>query len=172
MKSIVLFFSIVILGLMLWFPVRTLSLRKIDATPGYEPAEGLGTISIKFPGAPEVIQYLRTAGAAVVLEAQGNAYDYTTFVATLAGQKAYLGWTNHVTLLTKQYDESGRREGVTKDIYSSTDCNSRKEKAKKEGIRFIVFGTLEKAKYPGSELADFSCFEMVMESGGYRLFGV
>lgn len=170
MKSFLIAFSLVLFGLMLWFPGRTLALRKIEPTTGYSRTEGLGSISIKFPGAPEVIRYLRTAGPGVVLEAQGNAYDYTTFVSTLSGQKAYLGWTNHVTLLTKQYDESSRREKITKEIYANTDCNSRKETAKREGIGFVVLGTLEKAKYSESGQGDFSCFERVLVQGEYQLF--
>jgi uncharacterized membrane protein len=172
MKVAGLFFSLALLASMLWFPVRTLGLRKNEPTPGYPLSEGLGTISTKFPGAPDIIKYLRDAKPGVVLEAQGNAYDYTTFVSTMSGQRSYLGWANHITLLTKQYEEVGRREKITKEIYENTECQVRKDKAKKEGITFIVYGTLEKTKYPESGQADFSCFENVKESGEYRLFGV
>lgn len=172
------------MGILLLFFFHTTPLRKQPITVAIlEPREeGLSEIEQRFPGSVAVIKGLRQNREGVVLEAQGNAYDYTSFVSTLSGHTAYLGWANHVNLLGKRfldgnprngiYGEVTRREEVTKKIYASSDCAERRALAEKEGISFVVFGQLEKAKYPAVSAVDFSCFRNVQQSSGYTLYGV
>ena len=145
-------------------------------------SEGLSELQQRFPGSVSVIRRLREEPRGVVLEAQGNAYDYTTFVSTLAGHSAYLGWANHINLLTKRFtdkpvgqsvsDEVFRREQATQTIYSTTDCQIRKNLAEKEHISFIVLGAREKEKYPAVMNADFSCLAPILTEGDYALYRV
>jgi uncharacterized membrane protein len=107
-----------------------------------------------------------------VLEAQGRAYSYTCFVSTLAAQPSYLGWANHINLLTKESGEVNRREKMTDQIYTERDCSVRKELAKNERISYIVVGTLERKKYTDIDSRDFSCFSPVVKTGEYALYQI
>lgn len=134
--------------------------------------EGLGEANRWHPGSADVIRALRKLPKGRVLEAQGRAYSYTGFVATLAAQPCYLGWANHINLLNKVYGDVSQRENVTKEIYNESDCMARKQKAKEEKIRYIVVGTLERKAYPGAETKDYSCFASVVKSGEYALYQI
>lgn len=134
--------------------------------------EGLGEANRWHRGSADVIRALRKLPKGRVLEAQGRAYSYTGFVATLASQPNYLGWPNHINLLNKVYGEVSRRESVTKEIYNESDCSARKALAKKEMISYIVVGTLERKAYPGAESKDYSCFASVIKSGDYALYQI
>jgi uncharacterized membrane protein len=108
-----------------------------------------------------------------VLETQGRPYSYTAFVSTLAAQPCYLGWANHVNLLSKsEGKEVARRQKVTDDIYKQQDCMARKELAQREKISYIVVGTLERKNYPGVEGTDYSCFSSVIKTGDYALYQI
>jgi len=133
-------------------------------------AEGLSTVERMFPGSALVIRALRTEPAAVVLEAQGNPYSYTTFVSTLSGQTSYLGWANHVNLLTKNYEEVGRREKFTESFYQERDCERKKQMLISEGINYVVFGNLEKDKYPSADVSQFSCLFLAFSDQNYYIF--
>lgn len=132
--------------------------------------EGLSEVAREFPGSPDVIRKLRSLPPSVVLEAQGPAYSYTSFVSTLAGKSSYLGWANHVNLLTRAYGEVQRREKFTENFYSEPDCSLKIEMVRREGIDFVVFGKLERERYKTTRPEGFSCFNLVLEAGDYKLF--
>ena len=133
-------------------------------------AQGLSSVEREFPGAAATIQFLEKLPRGVVLEGQGNPYSYTTHVSTLSGQTAYLGWANHVGLLTRNNDEVQRRERISEQIYTSLDCVSRRQLASAEQINFIVLGPLEQQKYPGASDRDYSCMKLENQSGGYKVY--
>jgi uncharacterized membrane protein len=135
-------------------------------------AEGLDTANKWHPGSATVIRKLRQLPKGRVLEAQGRAYSYTGFVATLSSQPAYLGWANHINLLTKEYEEVNRRQKVTESIYNESDCLQRKELAKKEKIRYIVVGTLEQKAHSGAADKDYSCFAAIVKADQYALYQI
>lgn len=134
--------------------------------------EGLGEANRWHKGSADAIRALRKLPKGRVLEAQGRAYSYTGFVATLSSQPSFLGWANHINLLNKVYGEVGRRESVTKEIYSENDCSRRKEIARREKIRYVVVGTLEEKAYPGASGRDYSCFAPVIKSGDYAIYQI
>jgi uncharacterized membrane protein len=126
---------------------------------------------VQHPGSAETIRALRELPRGVVLEAQGNAYSYTSFVSTLSAQPSYLGWANHVNLLTRNYTEVSRREQITKEIYGEVDCYRRRELVQREEIRYVIVGDLEQRAYPTIQGLDFSCFTQVVGQDRYRVFG-
>lgn len=165
-----------------FFHAASLRRPPIDQTIVLPRAEGLSELQQRFPGSVEVIRRLRDEKRAVVLEAQGNAYDYTTFISTLSGHTAYLGWANHINLLTKRFfmnpspesvsGEVFKREQNTKTIYATPNCQEKKTLANSEKISFIVLGSKEREKYPGTERTDFNCFETLVRERDFVLYKV
>jgi len=156
------------------FYVRIVPMRQNGSLdPTFEARlEGLGEANRWHKGSADAIRALRKLPKGRVLEAQGRAYSYTGFVATLASQPSFLGWANHINLLNKVYGEVGRRESVTKEIYNQSDCSGRKEIARREKIRYVVVGTLEEKAYPGASGRDYSCFAPVIKSGDYAIYQI
>jgi len=162
-------FSCIFLSISLRFLYHSVPMRMTRPSEVYG-SEGLAIPNSDHTGSGEAIRALRKLPRGRVLEAQGNAYSYTSFVSTLAGQPSYLGWSNHVNLLTKKYDEVGRREKITDQIYRETDCSTRRRLAQQEDIFYIVIGDLEVKSYPDIKAHDFSCFTKIMEQGEYAVY--
>lgn len=164
--------GIVVLGASTKLYAFTIPKRMMQKQSEQGWSEGLAAPDRDHPGSKTIIRVLREKPKGRVLEGQGNPYSYTTFIATLSGQPSYLGWSNHVGLLTKNHAETGRRTEVTKQIYLGDNCAARKELAKRENIKYIVLGTLERKYHAGSFDKDFSCLTMIVHDRDYWLFEV
>lgn len=162
--------QLVVLVSLFYFTARTVILRRTGEQTVAPRAEGLSEVERRFPGSAALIKELRRLPPGVVLEAQGNAYDYTTFVSTLANQQAYLGWANHVNLITKEVAEVSRREQFTEDWYKNSNCQEKKAALAREGIQYVVFGSLERKRYGANRLEWFACLKKLAEYKDYLLF--
>jgi uncharacterized membrane protein len=154
----------------LFFAIKTIPTRQQTTFEVLPKERGLSSIDRQFPGAADVIIQLSNQPRGVTLEAQGNAYSYTTHVATLAGMPSYLGWKNHVDLLNRKYDESGRREKMTESIYKETSCEEVRRLLKQEGIQYMVYGPLEKQKYGNTLASTYTCLRTVTSSKEYYVY--
>ena len=133
---------------------------------------GLSTIEREFPGSSAIIQRLGFLQPGVILEAVFGAYNYSGFVATLSSRDSFMGWVNHVGLLTKKHEEAGRRERFARDFYTNPECSFRLDGAKREGIKYVIVGSLERQNYGEAVDRGFDCFRLVQISGQYRLYEV
>jgi uncharacterized membrane protein len=161
---------VTLIALMTGFFTSTIQVRKSSAHDVIPLAQGLSEIDKRFPGAATTIQILERSRFGTVLEAQGPAYDFTTHVATLSGKPAYLGWTNHVNLLSKDYAEVNRRTEVTNQIYTDPNCENIRTLARRERITYIVLGPLEKKAYPSLQSNQFSCLKEIVRSKEYKVY--
>ena len=152
------------------FFAHTFKLRKTTTNSSIDSYGSLASAQDNFPGAADAIQFLRSQSGTKVLEAQGNAYAWTSLIATLSDKDSYLGWKNHVDLLIREYSESGRRETVTKKFYSSALCQDRKDILESERIDYAVVGSLEFKQHPGLKSLDFSCLKEVFSKQDYRIY--
>jgi uncharacterized membrane protein len=135
-------------------------------------SEGLAQPNRDRPGSAAIIRLLRDLPHGRVLEAQGDPYSYTTFVATLSAQPSYLGWQNHLQLLSTERDEVARRAKVTEQFYGSMSCAERLALARQERIRYVVLGTNERLKYEDLPDEGFSCLTKLADYEEYALFEV
>jgi len=135
-------------------------------------AQGLSSIEKQFPGAGAVIQQLEKMPRGIVLEAQGGAYNFSSIVGTLSGNESFLGWANHVNLLTRKYDEVTRREQVTREFYAQSNCQERKAIMEREQIAYAVLGRSERQGYGYLDEEGFRCLDRVLQRGEYSIFAL
>jgi len=133
--------------------------------------EGLSLVERNFPGASDTIKFLRKEHNLIVLEAQGNAYDWTSFVSTLSSQQCYLGWANHMNLLIRDYGEVSRREKVTETFYTTPRCTEKAEIMRNEKIDVAVLGPLERKKYGNLSYDNFACLEPLFSADEFKVLG-
>lgn len=145
-------------------------IRKSDIYTIEPVTRGLSQLDRQYPGAAKSIMTLTDAPLGVVLEAQGNAYSLTSHVSTLSNKPAFLGWQNHVDLLTRDYNESKRRAELTERIYSSMNCDEISAELRGNKINYLVFGPLEREKYPNLQESAFSCLTELVNTQSYRIY--
>jgi len=133
--------------------------------------EGLSRVEETYPGAKATIRALRDAERGMILEAQDGAYNWSSHITTLSEQPAFLGWRNHVDLLTKDSAEGERREKLTESIYKATTCEDALGLAQIERIRYVILGPIERKKYTPQD-ASFDCFTLWGEFGQYKVLVV
>lgn len=161
----------IVLSVSLAFFSQLIRIRTVkESLKSPDRAEGLGDAERKFSGSSSVIRKLRDLPQGIVLEGQGNPYDWTSFVSTLSNQTSYLGWANHVQLLSKKYDEVGRREKITEQIYKENSCDAKKNLMGIERIKYVVLGPLERKKYGQIPEDNFSCLNVILSVGDYKLY--
>lgn len=131
--------------------------------------EGLSRVEETYPGARAAIRALRSAAPGLVLEAQDGAYNWTAHITTLSEQPAFLGWRNHVDLLTKDGTEGERREKFTERVYKATSCEEVVRLLRSERIGYMVLGPIERKKYSPQD-ASFDCLRLFGEFGQYKVF--
>ncbi|MBX7143539.1 MAG: hypothetical protein K1X79_03735 [Oligoflexia bacterium] len=161
-------FSVIFVG----FFFKTIDLRESKGSIIEPRLQGLSDIERRYTGAATTIQALAKLRPGIVLEAQGPAYDFTTHVATLSSQPSYLGWVNHVNLLSRDYAETSRRAQATDSIYKEPDCATKRQLAQKEGITYIVLGPLERKAYPDIKPEYFTCLREIIRRDSYLVYQV
>lgn len=154
------------------FFVTTIKERRTLARPHVTAYKSLASVADYFPGGADAVLFLRTQPGTVVLEAQGDAYSWTSFVSTLSDKDSYLGWANHVNLLVRAYQEVTRREQVSARFYTSASCEERRNIMLQEHIDYAVVGSLEFKRHSQARNLDYSCLKEIFSKQEYRIFSV
>jgi uncharacterized membrane protein len=103
-------------------------------------------------GAPtdyQAIEWLRTntSGRPVVVEAVGGDYSEHARVSTFSGLPTLMGWVGHELQWRGDRPDLRTRPEAVDAVYRATTQDELARLAEKYGIRYVFFGTLERAKY-------------------------
>ena len=109
-------------------------------------------------GAPadhRAIEWLRqnARGRPVVVEAVGGDYSEHARVSAFSGLPTLIGWVGHELQWRGEQPEFGRRQQAVDTVYRATTREEIARVAELYRIRYVFFGTLERAKY-GPEAQD------------------
>lgn len=124
-------------------------------------AHPLDTAERNFPNTKAAILKFKELPEGITIQAANAAYDYTSFIGTMSDKKLYLGWPNHMSLLSGDYVVVNERINVIDSIYKGEDCAQKKQTMQTIGARYIVLSAQEFKVYPQLNIQSFSCFERV-----------
>ena len=133
--------------------------------------------SVNLKNDAAVISWIRenVKGQPVILEAIGGCYVPFSRMASMTGLPTLVGWSHHVAQHRggSIYDLLGPREQDVKEIYTSEDVKKTRRLLKKYKIEYVMFGSLERAKYsPRAEEKFSQMLKEVFRNGDSLLYKV
>ena len=155
-----------------------------EAVGGSEPAlaaaqrPGAGAADLfraQFPGDAAVVEYLRAnAGAGdVVLEEAGDAYTWSSRIASFSGVPTVLGWANHEAGWRGGWERVLERSRDIESIYRDPDGDRARALLQEYHVTWVVVGERERRRYGTEGPSRFHLTgRMVMEHAGTRLYRV
>jgi YYY domain-containing protein len=95
------------------------------------------------------IEWLRQSaqGRPVVAEAVGGDYSEHARVSTFSGLPTLIGWVGHELQWRGEQPEFGRRQQAVDAIFRANTREEIMRVAEQYRVRYVFFGTLERAKY-------------------------
>jgi uncharacterized membrane protein len=101
------------------------------------------------PGDHRAIEWLRlnAQGRPVVVEAEGGDYSEHARVSTFSGLPTLIGWVGHELQWRGERPEYGRRKQAIDTVYKAVTREEIMQIAEMYRVRYVFFGTLERAKY-------------------------
>lgn len=154
----------------LLFFIRTATLLRPQKGWRTDVPQEFTVLEDRYPGVTEVVLLLRKLPVSTVLEPQGPAYHYTSFLSSLSGHYSFLGWANHINLLTKRYDEVRHRQEVSAQIYNPrTPCAKKLELMKSAQIDILAYGYNEHGPRIIRNEQSFSCLPELLRTRSITL---
>jgi uncharacterized membrane protein len=95
------------------------------------------------------IEWLRqnVQGRPVVLEAVGGDYSEHARVSTFSGLPTLIGWVGHELQWRGERPDYGQRQQAVDTVYRGTTQDEIMRVAEMYRVRYVFFGSLERAKY-------------------------
>ncbi len=125
------------------------------------------------PGDRAIVHYLREQPAGTVIsEAVAGPYSEYARLSSASGVPSVLGWVNHELVWrgNEILEETGRREELIKQIYTSGDPDRVRSLTEQEPIHLVAVGSLERRDYPAAGIeAVVSAGEVVVDEDGALL---
>lgn len=120
---------------------------KLEKTPNLD---GSSWIKDQYSEYKEIIDYFNTkvTGRPTILEAQGDSYTDFNVVSSYTGLPTVAGWWVHEWLWRGNADVVGKRIPDVQTLYESDNLQQTENLIKKYQIKYVIFGTNEKTKYP------------------------
>jgi YYY domain-containing protein len=129
-------------------------------------------------GAPadhRAIEWLRenAEGRPVVVEAVGGSYTEHTRVSTFSGLPTLIGWVGHEQQWRGDSPEYGPRQQAVDVIYRSDNRDEVLRLLRQYDVRYVFFGSLERAKYGDEAQARLDrMLTAVYSRGGTTIYAV
>jgi YYY domain-containing protein len=117
-----------------------------------------------------IVRYLREQPVGTVIaEAVAGPYSEYARLSSASGVPCVLGWTNHELVWrgNEILEETGRREELILQIYTSGDPETVRSLIEKEDVHLVAVGSLERRDYPAEGIAAVvEAGEVVVEEEG------
>ncbi|MFA5054853.1 MAG: DUF2298 domain-containing protein [Dehalococcoidia bacterium] len=120
--------------------------------------DGVAYVKTLAPDDYEAIQWinLNIKGQPVILEAPGEAYDFSSHVATMTGLPTVIGWLTHEVMWRGSWDMVSGRDTETDSIYNAPGSDESLALLRKYNVEYIFIGKVEKERYSLDSLTEFA----------------
>jgi uncharacterized membrane protein len=148
---------------------------RLAAKPAATGLDAFAALAEKHPQDAAIITRLRqlTPAKTICLESCGKSYSRTGRVAAFSGRPTLLGWVQHEGLWRHNPPELKIRQKDIAYIYSGADPIQRLRLIHRYGIRRVIVGDLELAKFPAKALNQLEEFLAVeYHNGRNRIYTV
>lgn len=125
-----------------------------------------------FSGVKNAIEKFREYPDGVTIESVAGAYDYTSFIGTMSNKQLYLGWGNHMALLSGDHINVMMRTSQINALYNEADCETKKQMMQTIGATYIILSTKEYNVYPQINPQSFSCLKPIVDSSNVSIFSL
>lgn len=129
--------------------------------------DGMKWVEEQHPEEYEAIKWLDNRSG-VVLEAPGEAYQYSSRVSTFTGLPTLVGWKPHEAMWGREWSNISEREIAAQDIY----LNASYESIKEYNIKYIFVGEVEHCRYGHIRLHQSEDLTRVYKDGRLIIYKV
>ena len=138
--------------LSLFYPVEAAAsrLRQQDGSPSLDLRIALNRRNSGDNAAIEWLSLHAPPRGAVVLEATGDPYSEYARIASHTGLPTVLGWANHEGLWRSNDPEIGQRGAAVRTFYTALDNAAAAAVIERYGVKYVIWGDLERRTYPGA----------------------
>jgi uncharacterized membrane protein len=165
--------ALVVAGLV--YPAMAVHTRTRGFTADELTLDGLRWWVGGYEGDRAAVEWLKANadGQPVILEAYGGGYEHNGRISMATGFPTVLGWEGHEHQWRGTREEIDPRKADIEAVYRAQSDASQLELLDRYGVRYVVLGQVERAKF-GLSAADVERLERnlipVFEAGGTRLF--
>ncbi len=104
----------------------------------------------------------------VVVEAPGDAYQYSSRVSSLTGMPTLVGWKSHENMWGRDWSDIHEREKAAQDIY----LNASYEAMREYDVKYVFLGEVEYQKYGRIGLDRSEKLKEAYRDGGMVIYEV
>lgn len=108
-----------------------------------------------------------------IVEAVGDAYTNFGRISAMSGIPTIVGWPNHEWLWRKSEKLAYDRVRDVNEIYSGKDLEHSREMLEKYDTKYLIYGYLEKQKYPNVDESRFNEIgRIVFDKNGMKIYEI
>jgi YYY domain-containing protein len=137
--------------------------------------DGVAYIESINKGDYKAIQWIdeEIEGLPVILEAPGNAYEYSSRISAMTGLPTVIGWQSHEVMWRGDWGAVQERTRDVDTIYNTVDHTEAVDLMRKYDVEYVYIGALEREQYGmdvGEKFGDF--MDVVFENEGVTIYQV